>query len=111
MANTIILKSKFRIYQVFWFLFFLPFSLIIWLFWDFPKFVFEFIADEWKSAYRFTYNAWLTPKCQKIQAKKILKNYEELSFDEFCQKYKEYNINENNIEEVIKKGKEILRIK
>lgn len=111
MANAIILKSKFRIYQVFWFLFFLPFSLIIWLFWDFPKFVFEFILDEWQSAYRFTYNAWLTPKCQKIQAKKVLKDYEELSFDEFCQKYKEYQIDENNIEKVIEQGKKILRIK
>ena len=111
MENAIVLISKFRIFQVICFLFFLPISLIIWLFWDLPKFFFEFLYDEWKSAYRIVYDIWLTPKCRKIQAKIVLKDYEELSFDEFCQKYKEYNINENNIEEVIKNGKEILRIK
>lgn len=109
--NEIILISKFKIYQVLCFLFFLPISLVICLFWDLPKFFFEFICDEWKSAYSIVYDIWLTRKCRKIQAKIVLKDYEELSFDEFCQKYKEYNINENNIEEVIKKGKEILRIK
>ena len=111
MANAIVLKSKFRIYQVFCFLFFLPFSLVICLFWDLPKFIFEFISDEWKLAYRFVYDNWLTPECKRIQAKIVLKDYEELSFDEFCQKYKEYNINENNIEKIIEQGKKILRIK
>lgn len=111
MANAIMLKSKFRFYQVICFLFFLPISFIIWLFCDLPKFVFEFISDEWKSAYRFVYENWLTPECRKIQAKIVLKDYEELSFDEFFQKYKEYNINENNIEKVIEQGKKILRIK
>lgn len=111
MANAIVLISKFRFYQVICFLFFLPISLVIWLFWDLQKFFFEFLSDEWKSAYRVVYDVWLTPKCRKIQAKIVLKDYEELNFDEFCQKYKEYNINEDNIEQVIKQGKKILRIK
>ena len=111
MANAIVLKSKFKIYQVICFLFFFPLSFVIWLFWDLPKFFFEFISDEWKSAYRVVYDIYITPECRKIQAKIVLKDYEELSFDEFCQKYKEYKINEHNIKEVIKNAKEILRIK
>ena len=81
-------RFNFRLRQVFWFIVFLPFSLLFLLIYDLPKLLIDFFIDEWESAYKFVYHHWLIPKFRSKKAREVIADYGNLTVDEFCIKHK-----------------------
>lgn len=85
-------------WQIFWFVLFLPFSLLGLLFWDLPKCVFEFFQSEWASANRIAYSD-VREKYIKKKSREVLRDYGNLSVADFCEKY---DIKQSELENTIR---------